>query len=347
MDYPKHLLDIKILIEQDDLKTAAILKELKLPSNYEFIYIPQSHPRTKAKACNYGLRFARGDYLTLYDAEDKPDPLQLRLALQLFNQHKNEQLACVQSRLNFYNSNENWLTKMFAIEYSYWFDLLLPALEYLGTPIPLGGTSNHFKTAILREIYAWDPYNVTEDADLGTRLDRLGYKTRVLASTTYEEATCRPLNWLRQRTRWIKGYMQTYMVHMRTPWQLWKTLGTKGFLGFQLFIGGTILTNLSNLLLWVIFILSCFSSTLHLDFLFPKEIILLSVINFILGSVGTITLNILGVISRKDYKLVPIAFTAPLYWLLMSIASYRALGQIIFQPSYWEKTEHGISKTLK
>ncbi len=344
LQYPKHKLDVKILIEQDDESTIEILKSLSLPSYCELIYIPIGEPRTKAKACNYGLKFARGEYLTLYDAEDKPDPNQLYIALASFMQHKDSNLACVQGRLNFFNANENWLTRMFSIEYTYWFDLLLPALEHLRTPIPLGGTSNHFKTSILKKIDAWDPYNVAEDADIGIRLARLGYTARVIPSTTYEEANCQLLNWLKQRTRWVKGYMQTFIVHMRNPFQLWRAIGTPGLIGFILFVGGTIVSNLSILILWVIFFILLLPSPSNLSYLFPEYIIHLAWFNFIVGTLGVVILNVLGILRRKKYALLLSAITAPIYWLLMSLASYRALYQLFFNPSYWDKTEHGISK---
>lgn len=345
LNYPKDKLDIKFLLEQDDHETIAILKSLSLPMTYEFIYVPFGHPKTKAKACNYGLKFARGEYLTLYDAEDKPSPYQLKIALYTFLKYKDQNVACVQSRLNFYNSKENWLTRMFTMEYTYWFNLLLPALDYLRMPIPLGGTSNHFKTSVLREIDAWDPYNVAEDADLGIRLDRLGYTTKVIASTTYEEANCQVINWIKQRTRWIKGYMQTYIVHMRNPIKLWKAVGLRGFMGFQLFVGGTILTNLVYCYLWLSFLAFLFLP--YQNDLLSSSVMQLQLFNFYMGSFGMIILNILGMIRQKKYSYLTYAITAPFYWLLMSLASYRALYQLIFKPSYWDKTEHGISKILK
>ena len=348
LDYPTHKLDVKVLLEQDDFHTIEILKQLNLPRHIEFVYIPFSDPRTKAKACNYGLHFVRGEFLTLYDAEDKPDPKQLKIALKAFYDHGEEKLACVQCRLNFYNANDNWLTTMFAIEYIYWFDLLLPALEYFHSPIPLGGTSNHFRTIFLRNINAWDPFNVTEDADLGVRLSRLGYTSRVIPSTTYEEATCRVFSWIKQRTRWIKGYMQTYLVHMHNPWRLWRVLGTRGFVGFQLFIGGTLLTNLANIPLWIVFFISYFLNTTETNFLFQGNLLFIAQLNFFIGSLMMIFLNILGVArrNRRNIRFILFAITAPIYWLLMSIASYRALYQLIFEPSHWEKTQHGVSKTL-
>lgn len=346
MIYPKHKLDIKILLEEDDFSTIQIVKKMRLPSYFELIYIPAGEPRTKAKACNYGFKFVRGEYVCLYDAEDNPDPDQLIRVVQLFKQGK-KNLACIQCKLNFYNSNENWLTRMFTIEYTYWFDLLLPALSFTKIPIPLGGTSNHFRTDILQEVSAWDPFNVTEDADLGLRLSRLGYKTEVLDSTTYEEANCQLLNWIKQRTRWVKGYMQTYAVYMRHPFKLWHKIGSRGFLGFQLFIGGTVFSNLTNLPMWIISISLLLLPAYDTSYYFPGHVHTLALINLYAGTVGLVLLNSIGALSRSKKQLALWAFTAPLYWLLMSIASYRALYQLFFCPSYWDRTQHGISDLFK
>ncbi len=345
--YPTHKLDIKILLEEDDIETINLIKKMRLPSYIEYVYIPAGEPRTKAKACNYGFKFVRGDYLCLYDAEDRPDPDQLLKVIQEFRAHPEEKIACVQCKLNFFNSDENWLTRMFTIEYTYWFDLLLPALEFTGIPIPLGGTSNHFRTDILRSVCAWDPFNVTEDADLGLRLSRLGFITKVLDSITYEEANCQLWNWLKQRTRWIKGYMQTYLVHMRNPFELWYKVGTKGFLGFQLFVGGTILSNLANIPMWLITFSVILLPQFDIHYYFPPWLHFIALLNLYIGTLGLVTLNVMGVIVRKKRHLLFSALTAPFYWMLMSLASYRAFYQLIFAPSYWDKTEHGISQTMK
>jgi cellulose synthase/poly-beta-1,6-N-acetylglucosamine synthase-like glycosyltransferase len=347
LSYPAEKLDIKILLEEDDKQTNEIVRSFSLPSYIEIIEIPACEPRTKAKACNYGLQLVRGEYVCLYDAEDQPDRDQLLKAVQWFRSVNNEKLACVQCKLNFYNHNENWLTRLFAIEYTYWFDLLLPALERLRVPIPLGGTSNHFRVNILKQVHAWDPFNVTEDADLGLRLARFGFFTQVLHSTTFEEANCQLWNWVKQRTRWVKGYMQTYLVHMRTPVDLWKRVGTLGFIGFQLFVGGTILSNLLNIPMWILSFVLFNLPEWNIHRYFPKPLFYeIWLMNFLLGTVGIVVLNMLGVIAVKNKHLALSAFTAPLYWLLMSLASYRALYQLSVKPSYWDKTEHGISQTL-
>src|SRR5207247_7375152 len=211
-------------------------------------------PRTKPKACNYGLTLARGDLLTIYDAEDRPDPLQLRRAAVAFRR-LDDPVACLQARLSYHNANQNMITRWFTAEYLTWFGGLLPALVEQGAPVPLGGTSMHIRTDVLRMIGAWDPYNVTEDADLGLRLHRLGYRTHVLDSTTYEEATSDFVNWVKQRSRWYKGYMQTWLVHSRHPRRLWKELGPTGFLSFHLTIGATPLVPLINPIFWLLTLL--------------------------------------------------------------------------------------------
>jgi len=199
--------------------------------------------RTKPKALNYALPLARGEFVVIYDAEDRPEPDQLRRAL-----HRGgpPNLAAVQARLNLYNASDSWLTSQFTIEYCALFDGLLPALDRLSLPIPLGGTSNHFRASALRWLMAWDAFNVTEDADLGIRLARSGYRCQVVASTTHEEAPARLMCWLRQRTRWLKGYVQTWLVHMRSPAALWRELGPRGFLAFQIMVGGTVLSALAH-----------------------------------------------------------------------------------------------------
>ncbi len=251
LDWPAAKLDIKLILEAVDLETIAAARALHLPGNVEIVVVPELHPRTKPKALNYALPLARGEYLVIYDAEDRPDRDQLRRAFAAFRRGP-PNLACVQGALNIYNASDNWLTRQFALEYCALFDALLPALNKLRLPIPLGGTSNHFRMAALKWLMAWDPFNVTEDADLGMRLARSGYRCAMLPSTTYEEAPRHLMSWLRQRTRWLKGYLQTWLVHMRSPRRLWRELGPLGFLGFQTVVGGTILSALVHPWIYVL-----------------------------------------------------------------------------------------------
>src|ERR1700744_3286122 len=253
IDYPREKLDIKLIIEEDDDKTLNAVRNLDFPAIFEVVIVPYHMPKTKPKACNYALHFAKGKYLTIYDAEDIPDTDQLKKVVALFHKLP-ENYICIQCSLNYFNRNENFLTRMFTLEYSYWFDYMLPGLDTLDIPIPLGGTSNHFKLDQLVELGAWDPFNVTEDADLGVRAYAKGHKIAIVNSTTYEEANNEPINWIRQRSRWIKGYMQTYLVHMRNPVKLIRKIGWRGFLGFTFFIGATPVTFLVSPMLLFIFL---------------------------------------------------------------------------------------------
>jgi glycosyltransferase XagB len=208
LDYPATKLDIKLVLEQADADTLAAAAAADLPGNVEIIVVPDQHPRTKPKALNYALAFARGDFVTIFDAEDVPEPGQLRCALAAFETGPAD-LACVQASLCIHNGAASFLSGQFAIEYCVQFDALLPSLARLGLPLPLGGTSNHFRTEALKEVGAWDPFNVTEDADLGLRLARRGWRTSVIGATTWEEAPVGLADWLPQRTRWLKGWMQS------------------------------------------------------------------------------------------------------------------------------------------
>ncbi|SPF43532.1 Glycosyl transferase (fragment) [Candidatus Desulfosporosinus infrequens] len=238
LDYPKFKLDIRLLIEEDDVEALELLRSMKLPNYYTSIVVPHSKPKTKPKACNYGLIHARGEYVVIFDAEDRPEPDQLKKVHLAFNR-SSDKCCCIQAKLNYYNSEQNLLTRWFTQEYSMWYDLLLPGLMQLDIPIPLGGTSNHFKTEILKRLNAWDPYNVTEDADLGIRLYGEGFTTAIVDSRTWEEANSRTGNWIRQRSRWIKGYMLTWFVHMRFPLRLWRQIGTRGMIGLQVVVLAT------------------------------------------------------------------------------------------------------------
>lgn len=362
LDYPKEKLDVKLLIEADDLVTFNAIKNLKFPCIFDPVIIPTGQPKTKPKACNYGLFFSRGKYLTIYDAEDIPDSNQLKKVLLLFEKLPEEYIV-VQCALNYFNKTENYLTRMFTLEYSYWFDYMLPGLDNLKVPIPLGGTSNHFKFDKLIELGGWDGFNVTEDADLGLRAYAKGYKVTVLDSTTYEEANNEFYNWIRQRSRWIKGYMQTYLVHMRSPVKLIKKIGWKGFFGFQFFIGGTFFTFLLYPILLLFFVLyfvlmsdfmnnlighsnyESFKSYFHI--LFPDWLIIISVFNFFVGNLMMIYVNMIAVFRRRTYNLILYAITNPVYWLMHSISAYKGLFQLISKPFYWEKTNHGLTKNHK
>ena len=342
LDYPKDRLDVKLLLEDDDVDTITAAQKANLPGFMEIVVVPAADPRTKPKALNYGLQRARGQFVTIYDAEDLPEPTQLKKALLAFKQG-NENLACVQAKLSYFNVEQNLLTRWFTAEYSAWFNLLLPALHYAALPIPLGGTSNHFRTDVLRQVGAWDPHNVTEDADLGIRLHKAGYRTAVMDSLTYEEANSDFVNWIRQRSRWIKGYLQTWLVHMRHPIQLRQQLGRRGFWGFQLTILGTPLMFILNPIYWLITSLWFMTHWGLIPHLFPPGIYYLGMINLLVGNFVFAYLNAVGSAKQGSWNLVPYAILTPIYWTMMSLASWKALLQLWTRPSHWEKTHHGLT----
>ncbi len=341
LDYPRDRLDVKLLLEEDDETTLAAAHQANLPHFVEIVIVPVAEPRTKPKACNFGLQRARGEFITIYDAEDLPEPSQLKKALLAFR-GADSRLACVQAKLSYFNANQNLLTRWFTAEYGAWFDLLLPALHAADMPIPLGGTSNHFRARVLKEIGAWDPYNVTEDADLGIRLHKVGYRTAVIDSLTYEEANSEFVNWIRQRSRWIKGYLQTWLVHMRHPLQLRRQLGRKGFWGFQLAILGTPLMFILNPFYWFITSLWFMTHWGLIPHLFPPGIYYLGMMNLLIGNFAFTYLNSVGAAKRGRWDLVPYTILTPIYWSMMSLASWKALIQLITRPSHWEKTDHGL-----
>ncbi|MBY0356157.1 MAG: glycosyltransferase [Rickettsiales bacterium] len=340
LDYPKHRLDVKLVIESDDAETLSAAYEAHPPAYVEILRVPVSQPRTKPKACNYALQFAHGEYVTIYDAEDRPDSDQLRKAVVMFLQSPPD-VVCLQARLNYYNRHESWLTRFFALEYALLFDRMIPALSARGIPIPLGGTSNHIALGRLRALGAWDPYNVTEDADLGLRLAAAGLKTMPLDSLTWEEAplTLRP--WLKQRARWVKGYLTTWMVHTRAPAQLIHHCGVSGMLGLQFLIGGASLIYLLAPVLWSISALWLVMP--HWLPALPSSIAYLNLLTLMLGFISQwhMAASIRLDLGWRGMKMAVFGF--PFYWFLHSVASFRALWQLIFSPFHWDKTSHGLT----
>jgi cellulose synthase/poly-beta-1,6-N-acetylglucosamine synthase-like glycosyltransferase len=342
IDYPADKLEVLVLIEEEDLLTREAYLGSNPPPNFQIVTIPKGTPQTKPRACNVGLFFASGEFLVIYDAEDAPDPDQLKKCIVAFKRG-GEKTVCVQAALNFFNADENVLTRMFTLEYNYWFDYMLAGLDAADLPIPLGGTSNHFRTSALIELGGWDPYNVTEDADLGIRASALGYRVGVVNSTTMEEANTSIPNFIRQRSRWIKGYMQTSLVHARRPFALIRAVGLRRFASFALLIGGTPLTFLGVIPLYLVTLVTIFIPTEWLAPLFPVWLLWVTLVNFIIGNTAMVYLSMMGPYKRGTFDLILWALLNPVYWVLHSIASYKGLWQLIFKPHYWEKTEHGLT----
>jgi cellulose synthase/poly-beta-1,6-N-acetylglucosamine synthase-like glycosyltransferase len=341
LEYPKDKLDVKLLLEEDDDETRRAADEAGADARLEVVIVPAGEPRTKPKALNYGLTLARGDIVTIYDAEDRPDPLQLRRAAVALARMP-ERVVCVQARLGYFNPSQNLITRWFTIEYAMWFSQLLPGLVQVDAPVPLGGTSNHFRRPALVEVGAWDPFNVTEDADLGIRLHRAGYRTAIVESTTLEEANSDFVNWVKQRSRWYKGYLQTWLVHMRKPRRLLNQLGLGAFLRFNLFVGGTPLLALLNPVFWIMCIVWFIGRPGFVLHLFPSPVYYTSLGCWLGGNFIFTYMCVLTALELDQIDLVLAALLMPLYWVMMSVAGAKALLQLAFAPSYWEKTHHGL-----
>lgn len=368
LDYPQEKLDVKLLLEEDDRETVTLCQNLDLPACVSIIVVPHSLPKTKPKACNHGLAVARGEYLVIFDAEDRPDADQLRKAVAAFREQP-DNVVCLQAKLNYYNPHQNILTRWFTLEYTTWFELFLPGLHCLGVPIPLGGTSNHFRTAALKELGGWDPFNLTEDCDLGIRLHGKGQRTKVLDSTTWEEATSRLGNWLRQRSRWVKGYIQSHFVHTRSNLGALWNLGPRGYGSFMLTVGGLSATLLLNPIFWLIGLAYIWLWIGHhagwtdaapwqmryfdrVSDLPGAPLTLWSELSWyfwygaivlLLANVAFVLINLIACVRSGHYRLMREALLSPLYWLLISLAAWKGFLQLFTNPFYWEKTLHGCS----
>lgn len=342
MEYPQDKMDIKLLLEADDHATIAEAEARGAATIAEVLVVPAANPRTKPKALNYGLQSARGEYVTIFDAEDRPDPLQLRKAAIALAAAPDD-IACLQAELAYFNPDQNIITRWFTLEYELWFRQFLPGLSRVSAPIPLGGTSNHFRRDVLVAAGGWDPFNVTEDADLGVRLHRLGYRTGMLASVTLEEANSDFVNWIKQRSRWYKGYLQTWLVHMREPVKLAREVGWRGFLRFNLFVGGTPLLAVLNPVFWGLTIAWFALRPTALIQLFPAPVYYTGLGTWLFGNFFFAYTFLLQAYEHPKPRLFAAALLAPLYWVAMSMAAIKALTQLIFSPQYWEKTTHGLA----
>ncbi|WP_424935941.1 MULTISPECIES: glycosyltransferase [Bacteria] len=347
LDYPRSKLDVILLLEADDDETQRAVREGSLPAYVRTLVVPPGVPQTKPRACNYGLRFARGEYLVVYDAEDRPEPGQLRHAVDAFerplrNRRDTRPIGALQCGLHYFNARHNALTRLFAVEYAFWFDAMLPGLQRLRLPVPLGGTSNHFRVDLLREIGGWDAYNVTEDADLGLRVASRGYRIDVLDSVTWEEACAQVPAWVRQRTRWIKGYMMTGAVNSRHPVRWVRRNGARALASLLLLIAGTPVAFLAYPLLLLAsaaMLVPPIAQAVSLPSWFVVSAFAVAAASHVL----MIGASMHSAWRRHDAGVALAALLAPVYWLLHSLAAYRALWQLYVSPFHWEKTPHGLT----
>jgi hypothetical protein len=344
IDYPPHRLDIKFVVEAKSPQTVAAVEHVLGEPQFRMVVVPQGAPHTKPKAIDYALPLARGEFLVVYDAEDVPDPDQLRRAAERFR--ADATLACLQAELVPENAHENALTALFAGEYAGLFGRLLPALARWGLPVPLGGTSNHFRTSVLRRLGGWDAFNVTEDADLGVRLARRGFRAEAFTSRTHEEAPLTLRAWMAQRTRWMKGWCQTYCVHALTPRRLLDELGWKAFLGFHVLVGGMILTSLLH---------TVFSGMMLGRLIFDGAAGLVpqdgwdwfAVGILATGYGGAWAIVFSGLAHLRAWHLMPMQLLVPAYWLLHSIATLYAVVELVTKPLHWAKTTHGLTRVTR
>jgi len=348
LDYPRAKLQAILVIEADDPEMAAAIAQTRLPGFCEVVVAPPGLPRTKPRALNIALPLARGSFTVIYDAEDVPDPNQLRAAVALFARGRSD-VACLQARLVIDNTDDNWLTRLFTVEYATLFDVINPGLARLNVPFPLGGTSNHFRTSVLNELHGWDSWNVTEDADLGIRLALSGYRVGDLPSSTLEEAPSTVPAWLRQRTRWMKGFMQVIVSHSRHPVRAWRALGGFRFvgavsmtlgtvaaaLGYPFFIAAVAAWLWDGSLLWTGHSVGALGAAVGLN-LFAAGLVAVMAPAFT-------ALRRRGWLSR----LWPSIGLLPFYFALSTVAAWRGLFELAFLPFRWNKTEHGLARTSR
>ncbi|MGD1038662.1 MAG: glycosyltransferase family 2 protein [Roseiarcus sp.] len=343
IDYPRAKLDVKLVVERRDEETLAAIASLGLPARYDVIVAPPGEPSTKPRALNVAFPALRGDFVVVYDAEDEPDPDQLRLAAAQFADDPG--LDCLQAHLTIDNVRESWITKMFAIEYAALFDLIDPGLAALGLPIALGGTSNHFRARTLRRVGGWDAWNVTEDADLGVRLAREGARVGALSSDTLEEAPNDLGAWFGQRMRWQKGWMQTLIVHSRHPVKFFRALGPACALAAVALIAGSVLGGLFGPALFIEALWRAFRGDLAGANAWR---VAGDVAIYTLTASGLMTILVPALVAmrRRGWAaLKGVLALLPVYYLLISAASWAALFDLAIRPFHWAKTEHGRART--
>ena len=341
LDYPKELLEIFLICEEDDMKTQNRISHVPLPPHISMVIAPKGEIKTKPRAMNYALNFCKGTIIGVYDAEDAPEYDQVYKAVRHLQQ-SDPRVVCVQARLDFFNQNTNWLARCFTIEYATLFRVILRGLQKLDLPIPLGGTSMFIHRKALIEWGQWDAHNVTEDADLGIRLYRQGLRVECLDSTTYEEANYKFKSWIKQRSRWLKGFIITWITHMRSPRKLLLDLGIISFLAFNVMLLGTVITYLMIPLLLPYWLLSLGIIPPIIGTL-PNGVLPIMLVVLVLGEPLLFLLGYYATANPKHKPLRITLLTMFAYWPLASLAAYKALYELITAPAYWDKTEHGLN----
>lgn len=341
--YPKALLQIVLVLEEGDTLTRDTIARTTLPPWFEVIEVPQAgRLRTKPRALNYALDFCSGTIIGVWDAEDAPEIDQIDRVVEYFAQAPDD-VACVQGVLDYYNARTNWISRCFTIEYAAWWRVVLPGIARLGMVIPLGGTTLFFRRDILEQLRGWDAHNVTEDADLGVRLARHGFKTTLMPTVTYEEANFRAWPWIKQRSRWLKGFLITWCVHMRAPRRLIKEVGVIRFIGIQTLFFATFSQFIAAPLLWS-FCLT-FAGMVHpIETTLGTGVLMGLFSFFVFAELLNIAIALKAVSGTEHRHLLPWAVTLPIYFILGTFAAYKALYEFIVIPFYWDKTQHGLGQ---
>lgn len=346
LSYPRALTDVVLVLEEHDAVTRAALASTRLPPWIRVVEVPAyGGLTTKPRAMNYALNFCRGGIIGVWDAEDAPQLDQLDKVAQAFARADGK-TACFQGVLDYYNPQVNWISRCFALEYSSWFRIVLQGIARLGLVVPLGGTTMFIRRAVLEELGGWDAHNVTEDADLGVRLYRAGYRTEMLASTTFEEANCRPWPWIKQRSRWLKGFMVTYLVHMRQPLRLLADLGCKRFLGFQAFFLGTIGQFLFAPVLWSFWLITLGLPHPSAGAVSPLLLSLAAAALVFFELLGLV-ISITAAFAMGRPRLAVWAPAMILYFPMGAAAVAKAAYELLARPFFWDKTAHGIKPAVK
>ncbi len=349
LDYPADRLDLRLVVEADDLATRAAAERAVAGTAVDMVIVPPSLPRTKPKALDFALATVDADFVTVYDAEDRPDPDQLRRAAGAFALGSDD-LAVVQAALEIDHAADArpWLVRQFEIEYAMLFHGLLPWLAERRLFLPLGGTSNHFRRDALLAVGGWDPHNVTEDADVAVRLVRAGWHAGVVASATREEAPTDLAAWFAQRTRWMKGWMQTWFTHMRRPRRLHAEMDLRDAVAVHIVLAGQVLSAATFLpsLVLVALQLAGVLPLFHDSGIDEDVLTVAALAAFGTGLVGALILA-LTVASRvgRRFRLVDLA-TMPLYRCAISLATYAAIVELLRAPARWNKTPHGLAARL-
>jgi len=346
IDYPPEKLDIIITLEEYDYPTIDAIKAADVPEYFKTLILPNVQPKTKPKALNVAFLQVKGEFLVIYDAEIIPDPDQLKKAVIAFRTHK--YIGCLQTSLDHYNPRQSLVTRFFNSEFAFHYDYFLPGLQKLGFPLPLSGHSTHFRTSVLRDVGAWDPYNVTEDCDIGMRLCRAGYRAGMINSNSKEEATTTFKSWILQRTRWMKGFIQTSFVHLRHPFRFKGEIGGWiPFLGFFFIVPGGVFVNILNFASWIVLFIWLTWHPPFIQTLFPLPILYLSVFSFVMGNFLLTYMNLLAVYQRQRYDIVKYNLLSFVYWAMLAVATVRATIEFVIKPHYWEKTVHGVHLNQK